>query len=109
MDGFYLSHLSAAETKNTFPEDGKLLKKGKKKPDSGAFFCRLCQYDGLCSWQRHMIFAHLLNPLSCGQHCAAQYCTHGHAVRKALYVCNVTVSLQLADLRMHKSFFHGLG
>lgn len=52
MDRFYLSHLSAAETKDIFLEDGKLLDRGKK-PDSGAFFCRLCQYtyDGLFSWQ----------------------------------------------------------
>lgn len=37
MDRFYLSHLSAAETKDIFLEDGKLLD-GGKKPDSGAFF-----------------------------------------------------------------------
>lgn len=37
MDRFYLSHLSAAETKDIFLEDGKLLDRGKK-PDSGAFF-----------------------------------------------------------------------
>lgn len=51
MDRFYLSHLSAAETKDIFLEDGKLLDRGKK-PDSGAFF-RLCQYtyDGLFSRQ----------------------------------------------------------
>lgn len=37
MDRFYLSHLSAAETKDIFLEDGKLLDRGKK-PDSGSFF-----------------------------------------------------------------------
>lgn len=37
MDRFYLSHLSAAETKDIFLQDGKLLDRGKK-PDSGAVF-----------------------------------------------------------------------
>lgn len=41
MDRFYLSHLSAAETKDIFLQDGKLLDRGKK-PDSCAFFFADC-------------------------------------------------------------------
>lgn len=82
--------------------------KGKKKPDSGAVFCRLCQYDGLFSWQRHTIFAHLLKPSSCGQHRTAR---HSTVLTVTLWDrhCNVTVSLRLADPHMHKSFSVDLG
>lgn len=93
MDRFYLSHLSAAKTKDIFLEDGKLLVRGKK-PNSDAFFCRLCQYtyDGLFQSARHMIFAHLLNPLSSAPRCTA---LHAPSCRKRGSHCNVTGSPNL--------------
>ncbi len=73
MDRFYLSHLSAAETKDIFLEDGKLLDRGKK-PDPGAFLQTVSIYT---RWPfqsgRHTIFAHLLNPLSSAPRRTALY------------------------------------
>lgn len=87
MDRFYLSHLSAAETKDIFLEDGKLLDRGKET----RLWCLFSQTVSIyIRWPfqsaRHTIFAHLLNPLSSAPRCTALHCTHRCAVSRAVTV-----------------------
>lgn len=81
----------------------KTPRQGKKKPDSGAFFCRLCQYtyDGLLSRQ-DIRYLHICW-ISCRLRRTAQHCPHCHASRQSLH-CNresSPLTKQRADLHSH--------
>lgn len=82
----------------------------RKKPDSGAIFCRLCQYT---RWYfqsgRHLIFAHLLKPLSCAPRSTAlwQLLKRNREPRPKLLTseCVTSPLCELGGFSLHKTSY----